>query len=442
LAGDTAAQSFAAHEDVIRARVNGYTPIQRLAFVLALAERWLPAYEKFAAAEEWGDPDLLRRALGACWNHLASQRQSAAQLKHLSDAVLDVSPHMDEFDNAEALQACLLVDTALECCHASDDLSLAVQSAIAGLDTEILVYEFKPMELLERWQKPFVQTEVKNQLALLDEIDSLDACNIEEFRKLIGSRTWAIKWPKREENRVRAAPTRTNQAAFEDYRRFVEKDIQGARPLPARAKYVDKDMHLLMWCGAAWLARYMRRRDIIEGTMGGVLSDKKAKAALIARNQALDAAVNTLPDWPDFLFEIENNALKNQFDMGRIDVRAVTDPHGFGPSLRWLWSEANARGLAGEDAWNHINAWARHRPTAWDQVQSSQGPAGPLQNAMSRSVAWETTNELDHPWEATVDGTRWQVRLNDFPDEVMYSLLIDGEKIDDFHDWPPGWERG
>jgi hypothetical protein len=108
-------------------------------------------------------------------------------------------------------------------------------------------------------------------------------------------------------------------------------------------------MHLLLWCGAAWLGRYLRRRDIIAGTMGGVLADTKAKTALIARNQALDAAVNTLPDWPDFLFEIESNALKSQFDMGRIDVRAVADPHGFGP-------EAKARGLAGEDAWNHIDA--------------------------------------------------------------------------------------
>jgi hypothetical protein len=98
--------------------------------------------------------------------------------------------------------------------------------------------------------------------------------------------------------------------------------------------------------------------------------------------------------------------------------------------------------LAGEDAWNHIDAWARHRPKAWDQVQPMQGPAGPLQDAMSRSVAWKTTNELDYPWEATVEGKRWQVRINDFPDEVMYSLLIDGKKIDDFHDWPPGWERG
>ena len=442
MAGDTALQSFAAHEDVIRARLNGYMPVQRLAFVLALAERWLPAYEKFAAAEEWGDPDLLRRALGACWNHLASQRQSAAQLKQLSDAVLAVSPHMDEFDDVDALQAIALVDMALKCCNASDDLTLAVQSAIVGLDTEILVYEFEPTQLLQRWHKPFVQSEAKNQLALLDEIDNLDAANIEKFRKFVGSQARAIKWPKRKESTVCAAPTRTNQAAFEDYRRFVEKDIQAARPRPARGKYVDKDMHLLLWCGAAWLGRYLRRRDIIEGTMGGVLADTKAKAALIARNQTLDAAVNTLPDWPDFLFEIENNALKNQFDMGRIDVRAVADPHGFGPSLRRFWAEAKARGLAGEDAWNHIYAWARHRPTAWDQVQPMQGQAGELQVAMSRSVAWKTTNELDHPWEATVEGMRWQVRLNDFPDEVMYSLLIDGEKIDDFHDWPPGWERG
>jgi hypothetical protein len=37
----------------------------------------------------------------------------------------------------------------------------------------------------------------------------------------------------------------------------------------------------------------------------------------------------------------------------------------------------------------------------------------------------------------------WRIRINDFPDELMYSLMIGGENAGDFHfhDWPETWRR-
>lgn len=35
-----------------------------------------------------------------------------------------------------------------------------------------------------------------------------------------------------------------------------------------------------------------------------------------------------------------------------------------------------------------------------------------------------------------MDGQSWRVRLNDFPDELMYGLVIGDELVGNFHDWP------
>jgi hypothetical protein len=57
-------------------------------------------------------------------------------------------------------------------------------------------------------------------------------------------------------------------------------------------------------------------------------------------------------------------------------------------------------------------------------------------------VAWTGTDDVEHPWAAEVDGQRWQARVNDFPDEVLYTLVVDGVAVGDFNDWPKRWLRG
>src|SRR5687768_15501335 len=36
--------------------IENWSQQQRTAFAAAMAERWLPVYESFSAAEDWGDP--------------------------------------------------------------------------------------------------------------------------------------------------------------------------------------------------------------------------------------------------------------------------------------------------------------------------------------------------------------------------------------------------
>jgi hypothetical protein len=62
-------------------------------------------------------------------------------------------------------------------------------------------------------------------------------------------------------------------------------------------------------------------------------------------------------------------------------------------------------------------------------------------NRCVQPVGWRETGDSLIPWEAIVLGKRWQVRLNDFPEERLYSLLVDGVVVEEFNDWPAAWER-
>jgi hypothetical protein len=42
---------------------------------------------------------------------------------------------------------------------------------------------------------------------------------------------------------------------------------------------------------------------------------------------------------------------------------------------------------------------------------------------------------------STVDGELWEIRVNDFPAEHMFTLLIEGREVLDFDDWPESWQR-
>lgn len=59
----------------------------------------------------------------------------------------------------------------------------------------------------------------------------------------------------------------------------------------------------------------------------------------------------------------------------------------------------------------------------------------------SAKPIWRTArNNKPHiVFDAMEDGVLWEVRLNDFPDEPAYSLLVNGVVIIHFNDWPVSW---
>lgn len=56
-------------------------------------------------------------------------------------------------------------------------------------------------------------------------------------------------------------------------------------------------------------------------------------------------------------------------------------------------------------------------------------------------IRWENTGDPFFPYEAKADGKLLKIQLNDFPDEIMYTLVVDGEPRDEFDNWPETWSR-
>jgi hypothetical protein len=386
----------------------------------------------------------MRRSLEAVWNHLRGRPLASSDVARYVAQVEDITPHMDDFDDVAALAASVMVSEALECCRTADNVGPAMQAAISGFEAVAPDREMEPEAQPRLWRQILVRRELTKQLQLVERIGAvthLDDAAIEALRErlthedLAGEVTPTRKPPT-------APVTITNQASFEQYRRIVELDLRTS-DTGWCSQYAPGSTEWALMLISAWMLRYGRRRDAIDGG-SAPLSDLTARQALVARQRALDGAETALPQWDSAIQEMLDLCLQNR-DNG-IDVTAFDQPHGYGPSLRGLWVASERRGDAALEPWQHILAWARHRPAAWE-VEDSRRMQGlahttrELGALMAREVTWSTTGDLDYPWAAAVNGQQWQVRLNDFPDDLMYSLTIDGKSVGGFHDWPEAWQR-
>ncbi|HEY1182818.1 MAG TPA: hypothetical protein VGE89_01460 [Bryobacteraceae bacterium] len=240
----------------------------------------------------------------------------------------------------------------------------------------------------------------------------------------------------------------SNTEAYETYKSAVRRDPSdkdGGPPLSALCR--------ALWF---WLGRYTKRQMAIHylGIPEPTLADTVAKDILIARTRARNSMYTTLPDLtaPEIVF------ISHLFR--RLDVSNLAEIPSYGPSFLAVWADAKAKGLSPEDSEEFVWRWANNLPAAWEEEDRSKarkpskrwGHAEQLREKpainpnvkerLAQIVIWHQTEDLYVPWETDVDGHRWQVRLNDFPDEPMYTLLIDEALVGDFQEWPPYWDRG
>jgi len=415
---------------------------QHLAFAAAVAESWFPSYESFAEEEEWGDPDALSHALDAVWGHLSGNTLSKSDTARYEGQIDDITPHMDDFDSIEALMACVTVSETLQACGDPQNSLAHVSNMMLGV-VENLVDDW-PMEPAAQsrvWRKAVIRNEVQAQLKLIErinEISRFDEPTSEELREFARDlKSRVVKKPKE-----KPSPGLTNQVAFEQYRRYVESDLRGK--VETDLGFEPGSFGFGMMYLSYWSGRYSRREQTLDGSYGK-LADQTGLRAVIARNAAIDEAVTELPDWDGDVRLAIDMCLQNTH-APPTDANDLADIHTYGPSLRRLWQEGIQAGGSEEAGWQSIQEWGNHIPAAWIQEdqrkKKGQAYSRPeLGDKLAQNLTWQSTSDPLHPWSAEVDGNQWQVRINDFPDELMYSLLIDGETAGDFHDWPENWAR-
>ncbi len=59
----------------------------------------------------------------------------------------------------------------------------------------------------------------------------------------------------------------------------------------------------------------------------------------------------------------------------------------------------------------------------------------------NREISWAHTDDAEFPYEAIMNNEHLKIRLNDFPEEPLYTLVINEAPDVDFDDWPDSWWR-
>ena len=234
----------------------------------------------------------------------------------------------------------------------------------------------------------------------------------------------------------------SNEAVFERYRSRVERYLD---EVPSRVDvkvWENTDGMEVIGCIGEWATRYRNRREAIHQMEDGV-----AHHALRAMYFAMDVAAPGDPGWDRNTRSLIDRIYQNSnYHEHRLED-SVDETHSYGPSFRRLYLERRLAGYSHKEVRNSIVQWAHHRPSAWEEEdrRKQSGLAyvtEELSRHLTRKLSWRTTSDVECPYATEVAGATWHICLNDFPDDLLYTLMIDESVIGKFHDWPKRWQRG
>jgi len=64
-----------------------------------------------------------------------------------------------------------------------------------------------------------------------------------------------------------------------------------------------------------------------------------------------------------------------------------------------------------------------------------------VRSYLAEKINWSQGSDPSFPYKANLNGDKLVIRINDFPDENLYTLIVNGEELTDFDDWPRQWVR-
>lgn len=64
---------------------------------------------------------------------------------------------------------------------------------------------------------------------------------------------------------------------------------------------------------------------------------------------------------------------------------------------------------------------------------------GSAENLMQETVVWEKSGDPEYPFVAQLNGLKFIIRINNFPANELYTLIVNSEEVADFDDWPEAW---
>ena len=426
--------SIEEYQTFLAKTLASWTPPRPLALAAIFAEHWFRDYEDFSSLAEWGDPEALRRGVDLVWKQVLGNRSSNRDRKHLIRAIEEVTPHMDDFDAIRPLMACVVVADAVRVCDDTTNATIAACDMAIDI-LENLLEEDWPEDQAEQavwWESDVIQAELRAQLRLIEAVEAVplfDESMVTELRQAARHLVAAPPPPA-------PVPRVTNEEIFNRYHEQVARVLVTTAP-PEEDPNGDSQLTAMSFFGV-WLARYMLRLRMVNGEWGK-LFDQAGPAALLAKNRADDAAGGDSPDWGEKAEVMLRMCMQNNHLMGTVDVDDLFKPHAYGPSLRRLWQEGRQRGDT--EGWSRIGEWATSRLGASARDEETAATNKELLLALNKPVVWKLSGDPEYPWVADVDKKRWTVGLNDYPDEPMYRLIVNGNPIGHFHEWPDCWGR-
>jgi uncharacterized protein len=123
--------------DTLRQMLRQMPRLHRVAFCAATCERLLPNYETFAQEEEWGNSQLLRRALDTVWRCALGSQVSERETSDLANECYAAAPEPGDFTSdfvSAALDAANAIAASLLACS-DGNLDRCIEVATCARDT-------------------------------------------------------------------------------------------------------------------------------------------------------------------------------------------------------------------------------------------------------------------------------------------------------------------